>query len=104
MLITHRSGLCNIPSRLEDITTQLTLISSKRSLVSVVSRLVFAASCYFIWQERNKRIYSNDTRKEEQVCEAIFETVRLKLVSLRFKRTTSVMKSLQVWKIPVDIT
>ncbi|GJZ36144.1 hypothetical protein Tco_0581961 [Tanacetum coccineum] len=102
-LVLKRDDLRNAPVRLDDITTWLLPLSSKSSIISVVSRLVFAASTYFIWQERNNRIYSKGMRKEEQVCDSIIEIVRLKLLSLRFKKSTNVLQTLQVWKIPFQV-
>ena len=73
---------------------------TKKSAMSVVSRLVFAASSYFVWQERNNRVYSNNTRKEEQVCDVIIEIERLKLSSFPFKNTSNVLRILAAWNLP----
>ncbi|GJU48573.1 lysine histidine transporter-like 8 protein [Tanacetum coccineum] len=43
----------------------------KRSVRSVIVKLVFAASCYYIWQERNYRLFKNEKRSEDQVIEVI---------------------------------
>ncbi|GKE69408.1 hypothetical protein Tco_1527480, partial [Tanacetum coccineum] len=103
-LVLKRADLHNFPLRLDDIITLLLPLSSKLTIINVVSHLVFAASTYFIWQERNNRIYSNDTRKEDQVCDVITETVRLKLLLLQFRRSSTVLKILQLWKIPIHVT
>ncbi|GKC74293.1 hypothetical protein Tco_1120176, partial [Tanacetum coccineum] len=94
-----KADLHNVPSCLEDISNWLIPMASKRSIVSVVSQLVFAASTYFIWQERNNRIYSKDSRKEEHICDVIMEMVRMKITTFKFKRTSMVLKTLATWRI-----
>ncbi|GJY78186.1 hypothetical protein Tco_0483987 [Tanacetum coccineum] len=49
-------------------------------------------------------LFTKETRMEEQVCDTIIEIVRLKHVSLRFKRTPNVLRTLQAWKIPYEET
>ena len=66
---------------------------------SICARLVVAASTYFIWQERSNRIFKKKSRKVEQVTDVIIATIRLKVISLRFKKSMKVAKVLDVWKI-----
>ncbi|GKF00995.1 hypothetical protein Tco_0027918, partial [Tanacetum coccineum] len=84
------AGLPNCSSPLEDIVTFLVPISKKRSARSVIAKLVFAACSYFIWQERNYRLFKKKERSKEQVLELIMSIVRLKLLSCRFKKTSRV--------------
>ncbi|GJY49962.1 hypothetical protein Tco_0439918 [Tanacetum coccineum] len=81
------TGVPNMPSSLDLIVDILKPISQKRSARNVIVKLVFAASCYFIWQERNNRLFKNQKRSEDQVIEVIKSTVRLKLLSCKFKKT-----------------
>nr|GEZ37342.1 retrovirus-related Pol polyprotein from transposon TNT 1-94 [Tanacetum cinerariifolium] len=66
--------------------------AKRRSVRSVISKLVFAASCYFIWQERYSRLFlkKKKIRSPDQVIDVIKSTVRLKLLSCRFKKTSKV--------------
>jgi len=75
---------------------------SKRSIGSIVSRLILAASVYFIWQERNRRLFSQQIRSSQVLVDEIANTVRLKLMSIRFKKTTNVAQVMRVWKLPND--
>ena len=90
----------NIPSRMEDIVAALIPISSKSSIKSVIARLVVAASSYFIWQERNNRIFKKSSRKVEKLRDVIITIIRLKLMSLRFKKSANVARCLDHWQIP----
>ncbi|GJX34832.1 hypothetical protein Tco_0246389 [Tanacetum coccineum] len=63
------------------------LLAKIRSTRSVVSKLVFAASNYFIWQERNNRLFMMTSRSRDQVINIIKSNVRLKLLTCKFKKT-----------------
>ncbi|GJX98876.1 ribonuclease H-like domain-containing protein [Tanacetum coccineum] len=79
-----KAGLHIVSSRLSDIVAWLVPLSLKNSIESIVSGLVFAAASYYIWQELNNRLFSNDPRQEEHVFDAIMETLDLVLL-MNFK-------------------
>ena len=97
------AGLTNIPSSLEDVIHHLTPMASSRSVRSVVSKLLLAAASYYIWQERNNRIFKQQRRSESQVIDVIKSTVRLKLFTCRFKRRANVLSFLRVWRVPTSL-
>ena len=88
-----------MPASLYAITNMLILTAKSRSVRSVVSKLLFAASTYVIWQERNNRIFKKVKRSEDQVVDFIKSTVRLKLLTCRFKKTSNVIDLVRVWKL-----
>ncbi|GJR51054.1 hypothetical protein Tco_1401575 [Tanacetum coccineum] len=94
------AGLPNCSSSLEDIVTFLVPISKKCSARSVIAKLVFVACSYFIWQERNYRLFKKRERSKEQVLELIMSIVCLKLLSCRFKKTSRVDSLARTWNIP----
>ena len=78
-------------------------MAKSRSVRSVVSKLLFAATSYVIWKERNKRIFMKQKRSEAQVVDYIKSTIRLKLLTCRFKKSASVEDLLRVWKLPLSL-
>nr|GEW00897.1 hypothetical protein [Tanacetum cinerariifolium] len=54
-----RIGMDTVPPRLADVLVYLILISEGSIVESVISRIVLAASTYFIWQEINGRLFTN---------------------------------------------
>ena len=52
-----------------------------------------------IWQERNNQIFKKQKRSEAQVADFIKSTVRLKLLTCRFKKTANVIDLIRVWKL-----
>ncbi|GKC43215.1 reverse transcriptase domain-containing protein [Tanacetum coccineum] len=94
------SGISNIPMGLSNIVDFLIPLAKKKSARCVIAKLLFAASCYFIWQERNERLFSKKKRTCDQIMEIIKTNVRLKLLSCRFKKTNIVQSLCDVWKLP----
>ncbi|GJX05019.1 hypothetical protein Tco_0190935, partial [Tanacetum coccineum] len=82
--------LPNVAASLDSFTNQLILMSRKISARSVIVKLVFAASSYFIWKDRNYRLFKNQKRSKDHLIKVIKSTVRLKLLTCKFKKTNSV--------------
>ncbi|GJX25505.1 hypothetical protein Tco_0231801 [Tanacetum coccineum] len=92
----------HIDSRMANIISWLYPLLSTNSARSICSRLVVAASAYYIWQERNNLIFRKKARNVKQVRDTIIATIRLKIISLRFKKSLKVAKALEVWKISTE--
>ncbi|GKC54789.1 ribonuclease H-like domain-containing protein, partial [Tanacetum coccineum] len=70
-------------------------LANKKSARSLIAKL--------IWKERNDRLFSQKSQTPNQVTDSIISTVRLKLMSCRFKKTENVEQFLLLWKIPSSI-
>ncbi|GJZ09407.1 hypothetical protein Tco_0543690, partial [Tanacetum coccineum] len=75
----------------------------RRSSHIVIAKLVVAASAYFIWQERNWRLFKKTKRTVNQVIECIKSAVRLKLLSCSFKRSSEGVRYARMWDLPDTI-
>ncbi|GJV16116.1 putative RNA-directed DNA polymerase [Tanacetum coccineum] len=93
------TGIPNLPSDLNAIVDYLSPLAKMRSIISVVCKLVFAASCYYIWQERNCRLFKKTKRTQVQIIEMIKTNVRLKLLTCSFKLTSNVQMLANIWKL-----
>ncbi|KAJ0533331.1 putative reverse transcriptase zinc-binding domain-containing protein [Helianthus annuus] len=67
---------------------------------NIISRLVLSAASYFVWQERNNRLFSRSHRTEMVIAREIIRTVRLRLLSFKFKWHPSIRRLLEKWQIP----
>ncbi|GJV08558.1 reverse transcriptase domain, reverse transcriptase zinc-binding domain protein [Tanacetum coccineum] len=65
------AGIPNAQANLDSIISLLIPLSKKRSARSVIAKLVFAASSYFIWQERNSKLFANQRRSKDHLIEVI---------------------------------
>nr|GEV90681.1 RNA-directed DNA polymerase, eukaryota, reverse transcriptase zinc-binding domain protein [Tanacetum cinerariifolium] len=76
------------------------LDESGKMVVSILSRIVVAATSYYIWLERNGRLFKKKTLTPDQIVDVIL--VRLKLVTFKFKKmSTKSRLLLDQWKIPI---
>nr|GEU32231.1 hypothetical protein [Tanacetum cinerariifolium] len=98
------TGIPNIPFDLSSIVDFLIPLAKMRSVRSGVVKLVFAATSYFIWQERNNRLFMKTTRARDQVISIIKSTVRLKLLTCKFKKTKNVQMIIHLWKLPTSLS
>ncbi|XP_022007456.1 uncharacterized protein LOC110906660 [Helianthus annuus] len=73
--------------------------SSSKKADHVICKLLIAASSYYIWQERNNRLFKNNKRSVAQVVETIKSSVRLRLMGFRFRVALAKEKIFKIWKI-----
>ncbi|KAL4557252.1 hypothetical protein LXL04_035425 [Taraxacum kok-saghyz] len=89
-----RAGI-NIPhNQIGTIIDFLQPRSSVQHIQVDVERLVFAATIYMIWKERNGRIHSSHSRPKEDIINDICDVVRLRLVGLRWRFSDAAEKIL----------
>ncbi|GJU50601.1 putative RNA-directed DNA polymerase [Tanacetum coccineum] len=98
-LVCHLADLDQVPPRLQDIMLVLQPIAHKRTAKSVIGRLLLAATSYFIWMEVGISPFQR-LEKRGDLVDMVMITVRLKLLTLRFKNKLKVAELLSRWKIP----
>nr|GEX39778.1 hypothetical protein [Tanacetum cinerariifolium] len=69
-------GMDSIPPRLIDVTTFITTISKGKTAVSILSKLVLAATSYYIWLERNGTLFKKKTSSPDQIVDVIISMIR----------------------------
>ncbi|GKD68126.1 hypothetical protein Tco_1322216 [Tanacetum coccineum] len=75
-------------------------IETKTILRRVNAKLVVAASAYYVWQERNWKLFQKGKRSIDQVVECIKSVVRLKLLSCKLKKSKSGESMAKLWDLP----
>ncbi|GJY38226.1 hypothetical protein Tco_0424590, partial [Tanacetum coccineum] len=81
------AGITLLAPDIYSIISNLLPVAKRRTTRSVIAKLVVAASAYYIWQERNRRLFKNNNRTTKQVIECIMSLVHLKLISCKFKKS-----------------
>nr|GEW60556.1 hypothetical protein [Tanacetum cinerariifolium] len=71
-----------------------------RTTVSVIAKLVVAASAYYVRQERNWRLFKKGKRNSDQIVECIVSSVLLKLLSCKLKKSKSGERMARLWDLP----
>ncbi|GJW04780.1 RNA-directed DNA polymerase, eukaryota, reverse transcriptase zinc-binding domain protein [Tanacetum coccineum] len=84
-----------------EIVSGVFVRKANNTLWSIIQRLVFGAAVYFIWQEHNFRLFRSVERPADKVFDIIVDTVRLRLLGLKIKRSHEVEKAAAIWKIPI---
>ncbi|KAJ0533298.1 hypothetical protein HanIR_Chr09g0406811 [Helianthus annuus] len=73
--------------------------ANSKSAINFISRLIVAAAVYFVWQERNARLFRNQTRPPDALATLILQTVCYKLIGVKFKECNRVRRLLESWEI-----
>nr|GEV13053.1 reverse transcriptase domain, reverse transcriptase zinc-binding domain protein [Tanacetum cinerariifolium] len=73
------------------------------SFKSCVGKLTLAAATYFVWQERNFRLFKNSKRSIQEVVDCVMSSVRLKLLSCRFKKSKDAVMFSRLWELPLSM-
>ena len=72
------------------------------SINSVLKRMVLATTVYYIWKERNSRLFTGEMQNKEVVLKIIEEIIRLQLLGLKVKKTTNVEKVARNWLVEMQ--
>ncbi|GJX26958.1 reverse transcriptase domain, reverse transcriptase zinc-binding domain protein [Tanacetum coccineum] len=94
------AGLSNVAGRYKEIVDYLIPFANSKSCRITVAKLVFSATAYYLWQERNTRLFTKEKRSVMQVVDVIKSAVRLKLLSCSFKKTNESMEYMRLWNLP----
>ncbi|XP_021991402.1 uncharacterized protein LOC110888172 [Helianthus annuus] len=101
-IVKEKVDMVNVNDSWSSIMAWIELNASSKTLEHIVCKLVVAASTYFIWQERNNRLFSNIHRKEEMVAQIILDMVRLRIMSFKIGRHGNYRKLLETWGVRED--
>ena len=102
LIVKDDAFMHNVSASWDDIVIWLSSRAKSRSITSVIGKLMVAATAYFIWQERNNRLFANHARPPDILANVIKTTVRARLLKLKFKRNARVQSILSAWKIHGD--
>ena len=83
-----------------NVVARLSSIGRSRSLINVIRRLLLGAVTYMLWNERNDRLFKNRKKSSSKLVDEIIEVVRLRLLTLVFKRSANVDRIMEDWKFP----
>ncbi|XP_022009092.1 uncharacterized protein LOC110908453 [Helianthus annuus] len=70
-----------------------------KTLDHIICNILIAASTYFIWQERNNRLFSQLQRNACALSKTIIDTVRLRIMGFKIGGEPKHRKTLDTWLI-----
>ncbi|XP_021994822.1 uncharacterized protein LOC110891434 [Helianthus annuus] len=100
--VRDKVNMATVEPKWTDVINWLLARGASKSVFNYSSRLTVAASAYFIWQERNARLFKNQTRPPDTITSLILQTVRYKLMGVKYKRMDKVRRFLELWDIHED--
>ncbi|XP_021985805.1 uncharacterized protein LOC110882000 [Helianthus annuus] len=100
--VREKAGMQTIGERLE-IMNYLTQHAGSKRAIHIIGKLVVAASAYLVWQERNNRLFTSKKWSANQLIEVILMTIRMKLHTMKFKRTGNIPQVLNDWRLPREL-
>nr|XP_043625579.1 uncharacterized protein LOC122597004 [Erigeron canadensis] len=98
-LVRDLADLHTVPPVWQQVIDVLLQHASSELLINVIRRLLVAAVAYFIWQERNNRMFRNQSHPPDVLCKEILHMARSKLMGLIFKKTDRVSSLLDRWEV-----
>ena len=81
------------------VLEELIKMPNKRNIWLILRKIVFAAVTYFIWIERNSRLFKDVKRPWEILWKEIEETVKLKISGLKVADSRNVNEVYDLWGI-----
>lgn len=72
------------------ILEELNVLPNIKNIWIIGKKIVYAASVYFIWQERNLRLFQSVKREWDVLWKVIEEVVKIKISSLKVIKSTDV--------------
>ncbi|GKE97426.1 hypothetical protein Tco_0020777 [Tanacetum coccineum] len=90
---------CNFPPHLHDAVEFLIPSSKGSSARSIIAHLLLAATCHFIWKERNSRLFKKKLKTYGQIYDDIIVYVWLKVLTFCFKNSMRVRNIVDKWKL-----
>ncbi|GJV81326.1 RNA-directed DNA polymerase, eukaryota, reverse transcriptase zinc-binding domain protein [Tanacetum coccineum] len=97
-----RMGDIGCQNELKSIVAVIAQTKANKNIGRVINILVLAATVYYIWQERNWRIFKPKKRSMEQVQLIIIENVKIRLMSFKVRQTSIVIKVADAWSLKWD--
>ncbi|GKB32138.1 hypothetical protein Tco_0871539 [Tanacetum coccineum] len=86
----------------DNIVQEIIVMPMNNNIWSIIRRLVCAAAVYFVWQERNKRMFGEEKRDSEDLIKTVTESVRMKLIGLKVKESRSVKEVERIWNVKMQ--
>ena len=81
------------------IIDEFTQLKANKSIWSVLRRLVLGATVYFIWQERNTRIFKSNERTEDVLIQNIMDSIKWRIMSFVVKDNENVKAVEKKWNV-----
>ncbi|XP_022030689.1 uncharacterized protein LOC110931611 [Helianthus annuus] len=98
-LVRNMVDMGSVDDTWASVMQWMELNANSSSLDYIVCNLLLAASTYFIWQERNNRLFTQVQRNASVLSKVIIDTIRLRIMGFKTGRDPKQRKLLDRWLI-----
>ncbi|GKD51469.1 RNA-directed DNA polymerase, eukaryota, reverse transcriptase zinc-binding domain protein [Tanacetum coccineum] len=85
-----------------EIMEELKKLPNNQNIWSIVRKLIFGAVVYYIWIERNNRIFKKEERDGKALIQCIKDVVQLKIARFTVKESRAVREVEGRWNIKIQ--
>jgi hypothetical protein len=86
-------------SNWKNIIEEISEMTANSNIWSILRRIVIGAVVYYVWQERNNRLFDKGSRTEDELVKNIVETVKMRMMSFHVKDSRTVLEVERKWKV-----
>nr|GEX52239.1 hypothetical protein [Tanacetum cinerariifolium] len=101
--LNQYAGMRSAGLSMQSIISYLIPPAKKKMTRSVIGKIVVAATAYFVWHESNRRLIKGNKRSIQEIIEYTMTSIRLKLLSYRFKKSNDGVLFARLWDLPEAI-
>ncbi|GKD32912.1 hypothetical protein Tco_1248421, partial [Tanacetum coccineum] len=101
----HMRSKGRFPSHLLSLKRVMEWLATKKSrnnIWIILNKLILSVTVYFLWIERNKRIFKDEARKSDELITIIKGHMVAMLLSLTVKSSEAVVKVARVWDLSIE--
>ncbi|GKA51156.1 RNA-directed DNA polymerase, eukaryota, reverse transcriptase zinc-binding domain protein [Tanacetum coccineum] len=81
----------------DKIINEVKALELNKNIWSIMRRLVCGAAVFYIWQERNNRLFKNEKRDSNTILNIVKEIVKMKLIGIKVKESRIVKEVEERW-------
>ncbi|GKE63548.1 RNA-directed DNA polymerase, eukaryota, reverse transcriptase zinc-binding domain protein [Tanacetum coccineum] len=81
------------------VIDEMSYLKKSKNIWCIVSKLVCGAVVYYLWSERNSRLFGGKKKTKDALCLEIEDTIRLNMMNVKVKESAAVRHVEDQWKI-----
>ena len=86
----------------DGIVDKLSNVTNGGGIWELIKKLCLDATVYYIWQERNSRIFNGQKRSAEDMVRIICDEIKAKMVTIKVKTNSNVLTAEAMCNIKFD--
>ncbi|GJV74780.1 hypothetical protein Tco_1506364 [Tanacetum coccineum] len=86
----------------QTVIDEMSKLKRSKNMWCIVSKLVCGAAVYYLWYERNSRLFGGTKKTEDAICLEAVDTIRLNLVNRKVKESAAFRNVEDHWEIKLQ--